>query len=49
MTSDNLRPLLDVNYGIGENLELNYEISLLVSANREEASLAGLGDSEVGA
>jgi hypothetical protein len=41
-------PLVDINYGIGENLELSYEVPLLVSANRQEATLSGLGDSEVG-
>lgn len=41
-------PLLDINYGIGENVELSYEVPLLVSANRKEAVLSGLGDSEVG-
>lgn len=41
-------PLLDVNYGVGENLELNWEVALLVSANRQEAVLSGVGDSTVG-
>ncbi len=41
-------PLLDINYGVGKNLELNYQLPLLVTANRNESGLAGLGDSEVG-
>jgi hypothetical protein len=41
-------PLLDINYGVGNNLELNYQLPLLVTANRDESRLVGLGDSLVG-
>jgi hypothetical protein len=41
-------PILDMNYGIGENIELSYQLPLLVTANRDEPSLMGLGDSVVG-
>jgi hypothetical protein len=41
-------PLLDINYGVGENIELNYQLPVLLSANRDETNLAGLGDSLVG-
>jgi len=41
-------PILDLNYGIGENIELSYQLPLLVTANRDEPSLMGLGDSVVG-
>ena len=41
-------PILDMNYGIGENIELSYQLPLLVTANRDEPSLTGLGDSVVG-
>jgi hypothetical protein len=41
-------PILDMNYGIGENIELSYQLPLLLTANRDEPSLMGLGDSVVG-
>ncbi len=42
-------PLLDLNYGVGPNIELTYELPLLLKADRDEASSVGLGDSLVGA
>lgn len=41
-------PFLDINYGVGKNIELNYDLPLLVSANRNQSTQAGLGDSLIG-
>jgi len=41
-------PLLDMNYGIGSNVELTYELPLLLNANRDEPSSLGLGNSLTG-
>jgi hypothetical protein len=41
-------PLLDINYGIGKNIELNYQLPMLLSANRDETNEVGLGDFLVG-
>ncbi|HEY0791797.1 MAG TPA: hypothetical protein VGD78_12110 [Chthoniobacterales bacterium] len=41
-------PLLDMNYGVGEHLELNGVVGWLVSANRNKAVVAGLSDATLG-
>jgi len=41
-------PLLDLNYGIGERIQLKYEIAWLVANESGQVSRAGLGDSELG-
>jgi Putative MetA-pathway of phenol degradation len=44
----NEAPLLDLNYGIGERIQLKYEIAWLVANEPGQSSRAGLGDSEIG-
>ena len=41
-------PLLDLNYGIGEHLQLKYEVPLVVLDEINAATCAGLGNSIVG-
>jgi len=40
-------PLFDINYGIGENIQLKFEVPIL-SQNGPDGSLRGLGNSEFG-
>ena len=40
-------PALDINYGIGEHIQLNYSVSWIVLDNRDEGTKNGLGNSEV--
>ncbi|HSB33083.1 MAG TPA: hypothetical protein VLG39_01365 [Nitrospirota bacterium] len=40
-------PALDLNYGIGERIQLNYSISWIVLDTTNEAAKNGLGNSEV--
>jgi len=37
-------PLLDLNYGIGEHLQLKYEVPLVVLDEINAATCAGLGN-----
>ncbi len=39
-------PALDINYGIGENIQLNYSISWIVLDSRDGVTKNGLGNSE---
>jgi len=41
-------PLLDINYGIGEHLQLKYEAPWLMTRAAGEKNISGLGDSEIG-
>lgn len=41
-------PLLDINYGIGERLQLKFEIPWLVKGNDAERTRSGLGNSLIG-
>src|ERR1700722_10756496 len=41
-------PLIDLNYGIGEHLELTYEVPLVVLDAENEATRGGIGNSLVG-
>ena len=41
-------PLLDLNYGIGDRVQLKYEVPWLVQSEPGQASRAGLGDSKFG-
>ena len=41
-------PLLDLNYGIGEHLQLKYEVPLVVLDAKNEAACAGIGNSLIG-
>ena len=40
-------PALDINYGIGEHIQLNYSVSWIVLDSKDEGSKNGLGNSEV--
>ncbi len=40
-------PDLDLNYGIGDHIQLNYSVSWIVLDKRDEGSKNGLGNSEV--
>ena len=40
-------PALDINYGIGEHIQLNYSASWIVLDGKDEDSKNGLGNSEV--
>ncbi len=40
-------PALDINYGIGEHIQLNYSVSWIVLDSKDESSKNGLGNSEV--
>src|ERR1700722_12967106 len=40
-------PLLDLNYGVGEHIELEYELPLVVLNARNEGTCAGFGNSVV--
>lgn len=40
-------PALDINYGIGEHIQLNYSVPWVVLDSRDEGSKNGLGNSEV--
>lgn len=40
-------PAFDLNYGIGENIQLNYSFSWIVLDREDEAAKSGLGNSEV--
>jgi hypothetical protein len=41
-------PLLDMNYGVGERIQLKYEVPWLVVQQPSDASRSGLGDSLAG-
>ena len=41
-------PVLDINYGIGDNLELNYQLPY-VSTRGDETNASAIGESKVGA
>ncbi len=41
-------PLLDINYGLGDRLQLKYEVPWLVLDERGRHTKAGLGNSELG-
>jgi hypothetical protein len=41
-------PLLDMNYGVGERIQLKYEVPWLLVHESDAASRAGLGDSLAG-
>lgn len=41
-------PLLDINYGIGERLQLKYEAPWLVAHEAGQEAMNGLGNSEIG-
>ncbi len=40
-------PTLDINYGIGEHIQLNYSVSWILLDSKDEGSKNGLGNSEV--
>jgi outer membrane putative beta-barrel porin/alpha-amylase len=40
-------PALDLNYGVGERIQLNYSVSWVVLHASGEGSISGLGNSEV--
>src|SRR5664279_2155617 len=40
-------PALDLNYGIGEHIQLNYSASWIVLDRRDEGTKSGLSNSEV--
>lgn len=40
-------PALDINYGIGEHIQLNYSVSWIALDGKDEGSKNGLGNSEV--
>jgi hypothetical protein len=40
-------PVLDLNYGIGEHIQLNYSISWVVLDTKDQGTKNGLGNSEV--
>ncbi len=40
-------PVLDINYGIGEHIQLNYSISWVVLHIKDEGTKNGLGNSEI--
>jgi hypothetical protein len=40
-------PALDLNYGVGDRIQLNYSISWIVLATKDEATKNGLSNSEV--
>jgi hypothetical protein len=40
-------PAFDLNYGIGEHIQLNYSFSWIVLDSKDEAAKSGLGNSEV--
>ncbi len=41
-------PLLDINYGLGEHIQLKYEVPWLVTNNRNQRTKDGLGNSVLG-
>jgi hypothetical protein len=41
-------PLLDMNYGVGDRVQLKYQVPWLIAADPGRPSQAGLGDSQVG-
>ena len=41
-------PLLDLNYGVGEHIQLKYEVPLVVVGGKNETVCGGLGNSTVG-
>lgn len=41
-------PLLDINYGLGERIQLKYEIPWLILDEEGGGTRSGLGDSEIG-
>ncbi len=41
-------PLLDLNYGVGENIQLKYEVPLLIQHEQGIGTQSGLGNSLVG-
>lgn len=40
-------PAIDLNYGVGERIQLNYSVSWVVLDNKNEPAKSGLGNSEV--
>jgi hypothetical protein len=40
-------PALDLNYGVGERIQLNYSVSWIVLDPKDEAAKSGIGNSEV--
>ncbi len=40
-------PALDLNYGVGDRIQLNYSVSWIVQDTTDEAVKSGLGNSEV--
>ncbi len=40
-------PVLDINYGVGDRIQLNYQVSYELRGNDEQATQSGLGNSSI--